>query len=308
MTLRIGHLSTFYHTSMLLIAKGEMRTDVRWNLFPTGPALVDAFQKGEIDMAYIGLPPAIIGIDKGVRITCIAGGHIEGTVIIGRVTDRGFPDEESLRDIIIQFRGLRVGVPGKGSIHDVILSEYLERFHLKNDVEVINFRWADQIVDAMYKGPVSAAVGTPALAVSLARYARGKILYPPSKLWPNNPSYGILVERSFLKEHRSDVEQFLMLHEEATSMLRNRPAESAKIIADFTGIVDEDFVLDTLKISPKYCSKITDEYISSTMKFVAVLKKLGYIRRAVSSNEIFDTSLINKLHPAKDHYQDGLAI
>ena len=102
------------------------------------------------------------------------------------------------------------------------------------------------------------------------------------------------------------MENFLVLHEEAESFLRENPSEAAEAISACVGVVDKDFVLDTLKISPKYCACITYEYISSTMEFVKVLKKLGYIKREISSDEIFDTSLIRKTHPLKDHYSDGI--
>jgi len=284
-----------------------MGTDVQWKLFGTGPAIVDAFKRGEIDMAYIGLPPAIIGIDRGVKIKCVAGGHIEGTVLIGRGPYKGFPESGNLRDILRQFRGLKIGVPGKGSIHDVIISEYLDRFNLKGEIVIVNFQWSDRIIDALNKGQLSAAAGTPALAVALDRYADGKVLCPPSKLWPGNPSYGILAESNFLDEQHETVERFLVLHEEATAFFRKRPREAAKIIADYVGIVDEDFIMDTLKISPKYCAQITNEYISSTMEFEKALKKLGYISREISSDEIFNTSLIKKIHPEEDHYGEGIA-
>lgn len=309
--LRIAHLSTFYHTSILLMAKGgiehKLGARVHWKLFGTGPAIVEAFTREEVDLAYLGLPPAIIGMDRGIDLKCIAGGHVEGTVLIGRSSDRGFPASDDLEEILRQFLGKKIGVPGKGSIHDVILSECLERMHLMNDIEVVNFKWADQIVDAMHKGHVSAAVGTPALAAALKRYVDGRILYPPSRLWPNNPSCGILVQGNFLNEQREIVERFLIQHEEATAFLRNEPREAAKIISDYAGIVDANYILDVLKVSPKYCAKITGEYISSTQEFVTVLKKLGYIRREITSGEIFDTSLIEKIHPSKDHYQDGIA-
>ena len=312
MLLRIGHLSTFYHTSILLTAKGNIKNlpgvDVQWRLYGTGPAIVDAFKNNEIDLAYIGLPPAVIGIDKGVDIKCIAGGHIEGTVLIGLQTSKGYPETENLKDIVRQFRGYRIGVPGKGSIHDVIISEYLDRFHLGQEIEVVNFKWADQIIDAMCKNQVASAAGTPALAVALERYCSGKILCPPAILWPNNPSYGILVTSSFLNTEREMIGEFLLLHEEAAAFLRGSPLEAAKIIADYTGVADRNFVMDVLRISPKYCAYITDEYISSTMEFVKVLKKLGYINREISSDEIFDTSLIKQVHPSHDHYQDGIRI
>lgn len=310
MKIRIGHLSTFYHTSMLLMAQGTLSKDfdVEWRLFGTGPAIVNAFGKGELDLAYIGLPPAIIGIDKGIAIKCIAGGHIEGTVIAGHNKHNGFPEIEDLGEILKQFTGLKIGVPGRGSIHDVIITEYLERFNLRDQMEIINFQWADQVTEAMAKGMVSAAVGTPALAVAIGRYAHGKILYPPSKTWPDNPSYGILAGVEFLRTERGVIEEFLALHEEATSLLRNRPKEAAGIISDYVGFIDKEFVFDVLKISPRYCAQITDDYIASTMEFVGAQKRIGYIAREILPDEIFDPSIIRKIHPEKDHYRDGISV
>jgi len=287
--------------------KKNLGRDIEWKLFGTGPDIIDSFRKGKLDLAYVGLPPAIIGIDKGIGIKCIAGGHVEGTVISGKNQYKGFPEIDDLEEILKQFCGLKIGVPGKGSTHDVILTECLGRFNLKNEIEVINFKWADQVTEAIVKDEVAAAIGTPALAVAVKRYANGRVLFPPSKLWPNNPSYGILVDNTFLNKERGMVERFLILHEEATTFLRSRPEDAAKMISDYIGFIDAEFVRDTLRISPKYCAQLTDEYISSTMEFVKALKKLGYITREISSDVIFDTSLIKKIHPEKDHYKDGIA-
>ena len=126
---RIGHLSTFYHTSILLMARGDaagtLSRGVEWKLFGTGPAIVNAFEKGDLDLAYIGLPPAVIGMERGVRIVCVAGGHIEGTVLSARTRYGSYPDLPDLGKVLRQFSGLKIGVPGRGSIHDVILRECL---------------------------------------------------------------------------------------------------------------------------------------------------------------------------------------
>lgn len=311
MKLRIGHLSTFYHTSILLMAKedaGErLGVDISWELFGTGPAIVDAFERGKLDLAYMGLPPAVVGISRGMGIVCVAGGHVEGTVIAGEKEFIGFQEEEDIRVILGQFTGKSIGVPGRGSIHDVIMRECLERLSLKKGIEIVNFQWADEVTEAMARGAVSAAAGTPALAIAVKRYAGGKILYPPSKLWPNNPSYGILVDRKFLERERDVVEGFLVLHEEAASFIRDKPRQAAKVISDCVGFIDEEFVMETLRVSPKYCAQLTDDYILSTMELVKALRKLGYITREIPPDMIFDTSLIRKVHPPNDHYGDGIS-
>ncbi|HET6365436.1 MAG TPA: ABC transporter substrate-binding protein [Nitrospirota bacterium] len=310
MKIRIGHLSTFYHTAILLMANSDtdsrVGAEIEWKLMGTGPAIMKAFGRGELDMAYIGLPPAIIGIDQGIKVTCVAGGHVEGTVMAGKAQWTGFPETKDLGMILRQFRGHRIGVPGKGSIHDVILFDCIERFGLEREIEIINYPWADLVTEAVVKDEVSAALGTPALAVAIKRFAGGRLLYPPSRLWPDNPSYGIIVDTGYLERETATVEKFLGLHEEATEFIRRRPADAARLIADYVGIVDEHFVLDTLMLSPKYCAQLTEGYLKSTMKFVTVLKKLGYIGSEITQEKIFSPYLIARIHPERDHYNDGI--
>jgi NitT/TauT family transport system substrate-binding protein len=312
MKLRIGHLSTFYHTAIILMARQDtdarLGAEAEWKLFGTGPSIMQAFGKGELDLAYIGLPPAIIGMDKGVKVTCVAGGHMEGTVMSGKAQWKGFPEIKDLEAVLRQFIGRKIGVPGKGSIHDVILMECLAAHHLERDIEIRNYPWADLVTEAVVHGDVDAAVGTPALAVAIKRFAGGRILYPPSLLWPQNPSYGIVADRDFLEQHRAVVERFLILHEEAASFIRDDPAGAAKMISGHVGIIDAEFVLETLQVSPKYCAQLTEGYISSTMRFVKALKRLGYIRREIARDEVFDTTLIRRVHPVKDHYGDSAGV
>ncbi|MCS7144656.1 MAG: hypothetical protein NZ879_06515, partial [Archaeoglobaceae archaeon] len=78
--MRIGYLSTAYHTSHLLREKVK----AEWKLFSTGIEIVKAFKENRIDLAYVGLTPVIYAKNSGLEIICIAGGHVEGTVIAGR--------------------------------------------------------------------------------------------------------------------------------------------------------------------------------------------------------------------------------
>jgi len=311
MPLRIGHLSTFYHTAILLMARKDITSRlglaVEWTLMGTGPAIMTAFGRGELDLAYIGLPPAIIAMEQGITIVCVAGGHMEGTVMAGKSRWLGFPEADDLGAILGQFAGKTIGVPGNGSIHDVILKDSIARCAPGRNITVRNYPWADLVTEAVVKDEVAAAFGTPALAIAIKRFAGGKILYPAARLWPDNPSYGIVVDRSFLNAHRNTVGRFLITHEEAESVLRKAPAHAAQAIADHVGIIDREFVLETLRVSPKYCAALTGGYLSSTMNFVRALKVLGYIKREPAQDEIFDTSLITKIHPEKDHYGDGIA-
>jgi NitT/TauT family transport system substrate-binding protein len=96
------------------------------------------------------------------------------------------------------------------------------------------------------------------------------------------------------------------MHEEATYLLRHRPEEASEIISNYVGIIDKEFVLETIRLSPKYCAQLTEGYIDATMRFVKSMKQLGYIQNEIPSSEIFDTSLIEEVHPVGGHYEEGI--
>ncbi len=301
MKLRIGHLSTLYHTSILMqanpsVAEG-LSFEIKWSLFGTGPAIVQAFRDGLIDLAYIGLPPAIIGMTSGVRLKCIAGGHVEGTVLASTKKQKALSEDE-LCSIFRNFK--KVAVPGKGSIHDLILKDIIDR--CKSDTVVINMAWADEVLEALVRREVDAVIGTPALAQAVREYARGDILYPPSKLWPYNPSYGIVVKEEMLDTASDKLKEFIKLHEHCTEILRTGPDEAAEWISRLMGVVDRDFVLNTINISPRYCASLPDEYIECTERLMKRLYDLKFIDRLLDIENIFETSIINEIHPEKHHY------
>ncbi len=283
-------------------AGARLGATVDWKLFGTGPAIMQAFRKNELDLAYIGLPPAMIGIAHGIPVICIAGGHMEGTVMAGKSSWRDYSDANDIKTVLEQFRGAAIGVPGKGSIHDIILRNCLRTHGLGQDIEVKNFSWADLVTEAVVSNQVAAAFGTPALATAIKRFAGGRVLIPPSKLWPDNPSYGIIVSTAFLEREREAVTRFLTLHEEAAEYIRKQPVESAKLIAAHVGIVDKEFVLDTLLLSPRYCAQLSMDYIHAAMRFVPIMRELGYMERDIEESAVFYPNLIRAIIPGGDHY------
>ena len=301
--LAIGYLSTMYHTSHLIRAQRwlekELGLQPEWVLFPTGPAMVEAFASGSIDLGYIGLPPAMIGMDRGIPMVCIAGGHAEGTVMIARPGYQGFDTLKGIGAVLSQFKGMRVGAPAAGSIHDVILRTLI--CGTGAEIEVVNYPWTDLIPEAIDAGEIEGAVGTPALAVLGSRWYGTLTIIPPCELWPFNPSCGIVVRKEMLGEGQL-LPDFLTLHEKACNQIREHPAEAADIVAGTLKVVDGSFVREVFALSPRYCASLPDGYRRSTMAFVAPLKKLGYLTGDLSEADIFNTSIIETIHPDPDHY------
>ncbi|MCK5559448.1 MAG: ABC transporter substrate-binding protein [Thermoplasmata archaeon] len=304
--LRIGYLSTIYHTSFLLRSTcsiEKMGLDTKWVLFGGGPAIVEAFAKRELDIGYIGLPPVMIGIDKGIGIKCIAGGHIEGTVFIGKNNYQSLVELGNDNNAFFeQFRGSKIGAPPAGSIHDVILRFYINKIGMDDEIIIKNFDWADFIPGAILNDELEAAVGTPPLAVLCARTFNSKILMPPDTLWPYNPSYGIVTSTDIIEVFPKLLEEFLKLHEEATQQLMTKADWAAEKVSKIVKVVDHEFILQSFELSPKYCASLPEKYIDSTLAFIPILKKLKYIDKDLGKSDIFDLRFINKLHQTQPHY------
>jgi NitT/TauT family transport system substrate-binding protein len=276
---------------------------IEWVLFGTGPSMVKAFEKGKIDIGYMGLPPAIIGINKGVQIKCVAGGHIEGTIMIALEKYKKIEEfEGNLARSLSQFIGKSIGVPSKGSIHEVILTHYMKKYDLINSINVENYAQPEIIALDMKKGILDAAIGTPALAVFAQTLLPSHIIIPAKYLCPNNPSYGIFFHKSFIENHPEIIDTFLKYHKKASKLLRNSQSTAAELISRSFGILTKSYVKSVLGISPKYCIALTEDYVKTTMEFVKILYKLGYISEVLTIEDIFDFRFVERLHPDENHY------
>ena len=307
--LNIGHLSTAYHTNWILIGNKDLEKDlnlkVNWSLFGTGPLMVEAFKKGLLDIGYMGLPPAIIGIDNRVPIKCVAGGHVEGTIMIGRKTHKAITElNDDIYETLIQFKGCTIGTPSVGSIHDAILNFYLEQHDLKDEIKVRNYKQAEFIAVDMEKGILEGGVGTPALAVFAKTILDSHLIIPANYFLANNPSYGIFFHEDLIEKYPEMVLTFLRHHKRASYMLRENQDKAAEIISRTFAILNNNkqYVKAVLEISPKYCIALSEGYIKSTEGFINTMFKLGYIKEKLSFDRIFNFKFVEEVHPEGSHY------
>jgi NitT/TauT family transport system substrate-binding protein len=286
-----------------LLFRKAMKSKIEWVLFGTGPEMVDSFQKGNLEIGYMGIPPAIVGIDKGVPIKCVAGGHIEGTVMISNQQYKTLDNlNEDQNAVLNQFKGEHVGVTSKGSIHEVILSQYLKQYHLQDDINIHHYAQAEFIALDIKNGKLVAGVGTPALAVFTSTLVNSQIIIPPDKFYPYNPSYGIFFREDVIEDFPEKVEQFLYYHKMASTLLRNHPVEAAAIISKNLAFADANYVKHVIRISPKYCIALSDKFIETSLEFTEKLYDLGYISDKKKVQDIFNLEFIHKVHPEPDHY------
>ena len=283
----------------------DLDVKVNWFLFGTGPLMVEAFQKGMLDIGYMGLPPALIGIDNGVPIKCVAGGHVEGTIFIGKKGHKSISElDGDMYRVLTQFKGKVIGTPSVGSIHDAILNFYIEKYNLGEEIKVKNYKQAEFITIDMEKNILEGGVGTPALAVFAKTILDSRIIVPPNYLLANNPSYGIFFHEKVINNFPEYVITFLKHHKKASYMLRESQDEAAAMISKTFTILNnhEQYVKSILEISPKYCIKLSKGYLNSTRGFMNTMHRLGYLKRKLTDQEIYNFKFVEEVHPEEEHY------
>ena len=166
----------------------------------------------------------MIGIEQGMKIKCVAGGHIEGTVMISKEPYSSYSELGDIESVLNQYNGKTIGTPTRGSIHDVIIRNLLKN----RDISIKNYSWADFIPDAILDGEIEAGVGTPSLATVASNQFNSKIVIPPNKIWPYNPSYGIVVQEDLILNSPEFITSFLKAHEDASNLIRNATRYSSR--------------------------------------------------------------------------------
>ncbi|MFX1409940.1 MAG: ABC transporter substrate-binding protein, partial [Promethearchaeota archaeon] len=161
---------------------------------------------------------------------------------------------------------------------------------------------AEFIAVDMKDNIIEGGVGTPALAIFASTILNSHLIIEPKYLWPNNPSYGIFFHTNLIKFQSELIIKFLEHHKKASYILRTSQSIAAEKISKSFKIIDKKYAESILKISPKYCASLSDDYVNVTMEFAKVLYELGYVRRKLRIEDIFDFKFIKKVHPEKEHY------
>ncbi|MDD5617037.1 MAG: ABC transporter substrate-binding protein [Candidatus Methanoperedens sp.] len=299
-TVKVGYLPSMCQAIYVLkeykTLERELGVDaVEYKRYESGPLITQAFAQGDADIGFMGIPPVMIGIDKGVPIKVIASTHSEGSSLIAKSKRyKNLTQLGSIQAVLKQFDGKSIGAPGKGSIQDVILRTELKKAGVNATVK--NIPVASTLPALLNEGQIEAYVVWPPFEMEGVLKGYGDVVIPSDKLWPYNPCCALVVTEKFEKEHPDTVQKLVELHNYASLFIMAHPEELADAANAELGI-DNETALASIEFSPKYCALPDERYINSTMDFVNALKDLGYTTNNLTREQIFDLKYIQKAHP-----------
>ncbi|HEX79451.1 MAG TPA: ABC transporter substrate-binding protein [Dehalococcoidia bacterium] len=269
--------------------------------YATGMALASAMARGDIQVAYICLVPAINAYaNAGVQIKIVAGTHKYG---YGLVVD---PQKiQSIEDL--EESGIRIGCVREGGAVDVILNKVMDEYNLDEDKilsKVQRMNPAAQLL-AIQSGQLDAAF-LPEQWATMAEDLGFKMIVTAQDVWPEMQGSVLVVKQELIDENPEVVRSLINVSRKATAWLKQNPQQAAEVVARQLNAIGEDVfptevatktsqleitqsALLTSMARMEYTLDIDVEMVQSVIDYIA---ELGYIQSSFDAAEILDLSFL----------------
>jgi len=271
--------------------------------YVTGMALASALARGDIQVAYMCLIPAInVYANAKVPIKIVAGTHKYG---YGLVVN---PDKiKSIKDL--EGSDIRLGCVREGGAVDVLLHKTIDRYNLDekkilNNIQRMN---PPKQVLAINIGQLDAAF-LPEQWATMAEDFGFKMLLMSQDVWPEMQGSVLVVKDELIRDHPEVVEKLVKISKKATDWINQHPQEAAEIVArqlqkaggSLFPVEIADIAIKTEITSEvllrsmnrlEYTTDINPVVVQEAIDYVA---RLGYIKSSFKAGDILNLSFIKQ--------------
>jgi len=272
-------------------------TVVAYESYITGMALASALARGDIQVAYLCLVPAINAYANArVPLKIIAGTHKYGYGLvvnsdkIKTVKDLEKPD-------------IRIGSVREGGAVDVLLHRVLDEYGLNkgmllNRVQRMN---PPKQVLAINNGLLDAAF-LPEQWATMAEGLGFTMLLTAQDVWPHMQGSVLVATEELIGQDPEMIRRLVKVTQKATDWIVKNPTEAATVVARQLSIAGEKVfpikatrIAASLEINPhillksmarlEYTPRIDPKTVQETIDYLA---RLGCIRKSFRADDILD--------------------
>jgi NitT/TauT family transport system substrate-binding protein len=264
--------------------------------YVTGMALASALTRGDIEIAYICLVPAINAYaNAGVPIKIVAGTHKYG---YGLVVN---PDKiKTLGDL--EKPDIRLGCIREGGAVDVLMQRMIDKYNLDEDKILANVQRMDpsKQVLAIKMGQLDAGF-LPEQWATMAEGFGFNMLLTSQDIWPDMQGSVLVVKQELIDNHPEVAKKLVALSQKASDWINAHPDEAAEIVAGQLQATAGEFPSDApegiakLEITPEvmlksmgrleYTTNLDPAEVQATIDYIATL---GYIKSSFNAEDILD--------------------
>jgi len=271
--------------------------------YVTGMALASALARGDIQVAYICLVPAInVYANAKVPIKIVAGTHKYG---YGLVVN---PDKiKSIKDL--ERSDIRIGCVREGGAVDVLLHRMIDKYNLDEEKILSRIQRMNppKQVLAIEIGQLDAAF-LPEQWATMAEELGFNMLLMSQEVWPEMQGSVLVVKEDLIRDHPEVVSKLIKVSQKATNWINHHPKEAAEVMTrqlQITGVslfpANKAEVAGKLDITPEvlflsmerleYTTDIDSEVVQETVDY---LVKLGYIKSTFPAENILNLGFIEE--------------
>ncbi len=265
--------------------------------YVTGMALASALARGDIQVAYICLVPAInVYANAGVPIRVVAGTHQYG---YGLVVN---PEKvKTVKDL--EKPGIRIGCVREGGAVDVILHKAIDRYGLDPHLILGRVRRMNppKQVLAIKMGQLDAAF-LPEQWATIAEDFGFSMLLTAHDFWPRMQGSVLVVKEELIERHPEIVGRLVIVTQRATDWINEHPNEAASIMARQLSVTGERLlstgeaeIVTKMEITPAVLLRSMDrlEYTTSInpgtiQEMIDYMVKLDYTKASFKAEDILD--------------------
>lgn len=280
--------------------------------FQNGPAIVQALLAGQLDVAYLGIGPAMVARAKGADIKVVASDIVEqiSMLALGDLAPyfangdaatafERFRQDKGHKPVITTFP--------KGSVPETVFQYWLrERLGLSekqitDNIDII-YQGAAQVQQSLMTGAVDgAAILEPIVSSVVDRKKDARIVASGSQLFPHQPGAVLVVRQKLIDNHPDLVQALVKAHIDATDALRNDPAKVVNDVAKYVGggRLPKALVLKALQRSAEHFEADPNAIIDGTRQMRDFQSKLGSLKVKVDLSTLFDTRFYDQAAQAK---------
>lgn len=272
--------------------------------FQNGPAMVQALLAGQLDVAHVGIGPAMVARAKGADIKVVASSIVEQISFIGLESIIPFFDEGPANTAFARFVEANGRKPvittfPVGSVPQTVLQFWLQR-QLgidDSDIEVI-YQGAAQVQQALLTGAVDGAmILEPAVSIVISRVPSAKVITSGKELFPQQPGAILAVRESLINDHPDLVKILVSSHEKATRILNNEPEDAAGPVQKYVGggRLEKELVETAIRNSNQRFVADPNYILEGTQIMHDFQAEIGTLNTPVDINELFDTQFFDGL-------------
>ncbi|MEL7432729.1 MAG: ABC transporter substrate-binding protein [Chloroflexota bacterium] len=282
--------------------------------FQGGPAIVQAFAAGELDVAWVGINPSLVMAARGIPVSVVAANVYDGLDVIANDTFAEIWAENPTAEAFSIYeeqegRKLRVATLSQGSTPDTVLRLWLDQLGLTTDDIELSGLGIDQVQAALAANRVDASlIMEPVITLSQEQDWGFQVIVPGGEILPLQPGATLTVSQDLIDNNPDLVSQLVDIHIRGTLFANDDLDEAARIASEGIGAEILPVEIARIAVESPTLNWISDPniIIDSTQTYNAFQVEIGVFDEAVAMEDLFDTSFFDALIETNPEYAEQL--